>query len=84
MTPPQQEGQRLLRRFGKEFLILTTFSVLMWGLLYLPIGFMEGFNVRQWLVWFGITTWYDLPAEYLGAKILIRFNDTARLRGWYR
>lgn len=78
-----QERQRILRRLGKEFVILTAFSVFMWGVLYLPIGFMEGFDVRQWFVWFGITTWYDLPAEYVGAKILIRFNDMARLRGWY-
>ncbi len=72
-----------LRWLGREALLLTTFSILMWGLLYLPIGFIEGFNLHQWFVWFGITTWYDIPAEYIGAKILIRFNDVARARGWY-
>ena len=72
-----------LRTLGREAAILTTFSIFMWGILYLPLGFIEGFDYRQWLIWFGITTWYDLPMEYIGAKILIKFNDTARARGWY-
>ena len=73
----------LFKRFGREVAILTTFSIFMWGLLYLPIGFMEGFNAHQWLVWFGITTWYDLPAEYVGAKMIIKFNALAKARLWY-
>ena len=73
-----------LRYFGKEAVILTTFSIFMWGALYFPIGIIEGFDYRQWLIWFGVTTWYDIPAEYVGAKILIRFVDSMRARGTFK
>ena len=73
----------ILRRLGREALVLTGFSIGMWGLLYLPLGFILGFDLRQWLVWFGVTTWYDIPAEYVGARIIIWFNDLAHDRGWY-
>ena len=81
--PSPVKKLRRLRRLGREALILTGFSIAMWGLLYLPLGFILGFDIHQWLVWFGVTTWYDIPADYAGARIIIWFNDMARRRGWY-
>ena len=71
------------KQLGREALILTSFSIVMWGILYLPLPVMEGFNYHQWIIWFRVTTWYDLPMEYIGAKILIWFNSKAKAKHWY-
>jgi hypothetical protein len=72
-----------IRRFGREWLVLTLFTVAVWQALYIPLCLILGFSWPQFFLWMTIGSVYDYVVAYPISKATIGFDRKARSRGWY-
>lgn len=72
-----------LKNKPREVVVLTLFATAVTELLWLPLGFILGFDFNQWVIWLTGSIPYDMLFGYVSAKLIIKFNEVARAKNWY-
>ena len=70
-------------RLTREVIILTAFTEIVWIVFWAPLGMLMKLSLSQWLAWVGYGIPYDFVFAYITSKIIIKFDQTAKNRGWY-